>query len=123
MSEPAAPVAAAPTHVYRHPDNYGLGHHHAGEDLSTRPHVPMGLPEDHQIPEKTMETLGFLGPQHAQTMQELDLHHGTPVAHTGRDEDRDLEIVEWADAFGIMRRTTITPADFAEFFAPQEAQA
>lgn len=101
-------MVSNPTHTYRHPDNYGLGHHHAGTDLGARP-AHVGLPK------AATDAMGL-----ASTMAELDMHHGTQVTHAGRDEDRDLEIVEWADSFGTERRTSVTPEQFAEFFVPVE---
>lgn len=49
-------------------------------------------------------------------MHEMDLHPGTEVTHIGRDEDRDLELVEWTDRLGNPRITSIAPDHFAEKF-------
>jgi hypothetical protein len=106
MSTPDDAAVPAPTHVYRHPDGYGLGRHHAGQDLSGRPSVP-GIPLDDLMPDARV------------SMHDLDLQHGTAVTLAEFDGERGLHLVGWTDAMGTPRRTSITPEDLAAFF--QEA--
>lgn len=49
-------------------------------------------------------------------MRELDLATGTAVKHVGRDDDRDLELIEWVDAQGNPRISSIEPELFASHF-------
>ena len=51
-------------------------------------------------------------------MQELDLSDGTEVTFLQLDEDSAWPIVEWTDAVGINRITTIDPAHFEAHFHP-----
>jgi hypothetical protein len=46
------------------------------------------------------------------------LTHGTPVTLTGYDEESAWPVIEWTDASGSARRTTIDPVMFAEYFVP-----
>lgn len=107
-NDEAAGQPLPPTHVYVHPESTALGQHHAPGELSTRPADP-GVPLEHLLPE------------HRVSMADLDLQHGTEVAHEGSDSERGLEIVSWTDSQGTPRRTTVTPEQFSEFF--QGAQA
>lgn len=45
-------------------------------------------------------------------MRELDLRPGTEVTLIEHDLDRDLLILEWTDASGGTRRTSVPPAQF-----------
>jgi hypothetical protein len=47
---------------------------------------------------------------------ELDMQPGTAVSYTGYDDDRDLVLVEWADAQGNQRITSVEPEFFAASF-------
>jgi hypothetical protein len=49
-------------------------------------------------------------------MHALDLHPDTVVAVAGWDDDRGLVLVEWTDAHGTPRVTSVEPAVFAEHF-------
>lgn len=114
---------AARRYVYTHPEQTGLGQHHADEPLASRPAQPPGVAASmraavavmHPTEAQLAELDTFLG----RTMHDLDLHHGTEVTHAGHDDERDLVLVEWTDQHGDHRVTSLTPAVFAEFF--QEA--
>lgn len=49
-------------------------------------------------------------------MTELDLQPGTEVTVAGYDDQRGLVLVEWTDAQGNPRITSVTPDDFAANF-------
>lgn len=118
---------------YDHPDGVGLGQHHAPHDLAARPAQP---PEAAAALRQAAAVMSPTGKQAAaleaflsRTMADLDMPPGTIVTlavnddpdspdrgKPVRDDDNDLEIVEWADAHGDPRRTTVTPAFFAEHF-------
>lgn len=61
-----------------------------------------------------------LGAMHAESqardMAELDLHPGTEVKVVGHDDERDLVLVEWTDAQGNPRTTSVEPAQFTDHF-------
>jgi hypothetical protein len=97
------------THVYEHPDSLGLGQHHADPDedpLHERPAIP-GMVLEHMLPEFRV------------TMADLDLQHGTKLAHVATDKENGLEIFAWTDKLGNQRRTSFTPEQAAGFLTPQ----
>jgi len=100
------------THVYEHPDGCGLGHHHAepGDDpLYERPAIP-GMVLEHMLPEFRV------------TMADLDLPHGTELAHVATDEDSGSLIFAWTDGQGNPRRTSFTPEQARQFLTEQDAK-
>jgi len=54
-------------------------------------------------------------------MAELDLKSGEEVVFLAEDEDSGSPIIEWTDAKGINRITTVDAIDFGLYF--QEAQS
>lgn len=62
-----------------------------------------------------------LGAAHAERdlpaeMADLDLAPGTEVTYDGYDNDRDLVLLEWTDAQGTPRRTSVEPDHFSSMF-------
>jgi hypothetical protein len=51
-------------------------------------------------------------------MRELDLDSGHEVVLEAVDEDTGRPIVNWTDAHGIDRMTSIDPAFFDQYFRP-----
>jgi hypothetical protein len=49
-------------------------------------------------------------------MAALDLTPNTTVTVVGHDTDRDLVLVEWTDAQGNPRTTSVQPDTFADYF-------
>jgi hypothetical protein len=106
-------------YVYEHPMELGLGQHHADEHLGNRLAEPIGgdaLRAVADVMNPTDEQRAELDAFLSRTMEDLDMAHGTEVEHTGRDEGRNLEIVEWSDKHGDPRRTSIEPDFFAANF-------
>jgi hypothetical protein len=68
----------------------------------------------------TFDAPDALGAMHAESqsreMAELDLHPGTEVKVVGHDDDRDLVLVEWTDAQGNSRTTSVEPDVFSDHF-------
>jgi hypothetical protein len=80
-------------YIYTHPLNAGFGEHH-----------------------KSQAGFGEITAE----MSELDLKDGTEVTLVAHDEDSGWPIVNWTDAVGIDRHTTIDQATFDEFFVPND---
>jgi hypothetical protein len=53
-------------------------------------------------------------------MAELDLTPGTEVTIVGCDEERDMVLLDWTDAQGNPRTTSVTSAVFDECFSATE---
>jgi hypothetical protein len=108
------------TYVYQHPQETGFGQHHADGDLASRPAQPpeaaASLRGALALINATDEQKAGLEKFLSRTMADLDMHHGTEVTHVGRDEERNLELVEWTDQHGDARRTSITPEMFFSHF-------
>ncbi len=112
-----------PQYVYDHPEGKGLGEHHSGADLSTRPSIPIGAPPGWA--EGLKGQLGFLGltpeqeaalDKHAgRTMADLDMASGTEVELLEDDAD-GLKRVAWTDRHGDPRITSVEPEFFASHF-------
>ena len=49
-------------------------------------------------------------------MRDLDMEPGTEVEVAGHDEERDLVLVNWTDANGTPRTTSLPPDTFAADF-------
>jgi hypothetical protein len=68
----------------------------------------------------TFDAPDALGAMHSrdqsQDMAELDLKPGTEVKVAGYDDDRNLVLVEWTDAQGNPRVTSVEPAQFDDHF-------
>jgi hypothetical protein len=118
MTEQPEAQESTGRYVYDHPEQLGLGQHHADSDLKERPAEVMGL-----VPDSVLDMLDATDEQRAKvstlrnlTMHDLDMHHGTEVTYAGRDDDRDLEMVEWTDKVGNPRRTSVTLEQFNQFF-------
>lgn len=121
-----------PKYKYEHPDEIGLGQHHAPErDLKTVPAQPVGIPPVEQLSflDLTEEQQDKLAGMHARTMHDLDLHHGMIVTVAENDDPESPDngkpimadadgnvVVEWTDLHGDSRRTTITSEAFEQFF-------
>lgn len=104
--EVAGPEPGA-RHVYRASDPLGARSLPAATRkarLSADP-AAAGLDDDQRV----------LAEHHA-AMHALDLHPGTEVTVAGHDADRDLVLVEWTDAQGDPRITSVEPADFHAHF-------
>jgi hypothetical protein len=64
-----------------------------------------------------MVGLGELhNPDISAEMADLDLKPGTPVKVVGHDEDRNLVLLEWTDAQGNPRITSVEPDVFTAHF-------
>lgn len=57
------------------------------------------------------------GPLHPE-MRDLDLRPDTPVKVVAVDDDRGLVLVEWVDASGNPRITSVEPGLLGEHFIP-----
>jgi hypothetical protein len=88
-----------------------------------------GLGETHADPDSVPLAHRDAGDGPASSMAELDMPPGTVVeldldddpesdsfGATHRDDEHNLEIVNWKDGFGVARRTSIEPGFFAENF-------
>lgn len=108
------------THVYEHPEGLGLGQHHAGVDLASRPAQPpeaaAALRAALEAMEPTPEQRAKMDTLLGQTMADLDMPHGTGVAFVATDEGSGHHIVSWTDRSGTVRYTSVSPELFAQFF-------
>jgi hypothetical protein len=119
MTEQPEAQESTGRYVYDHPEELGLGQHHADGDLKERPAAVMGpvpTPEVLDMINATDEQRAVADEIRNRTMHDLDMHHGTEVTYVGRDEDQGLELVEWTDRCGDARRTSVTPEQFSQFF-------
>lgn len=64
----------------------------------------------------TDEQRAKMNAQLSQTMADLDMHDGTEVELTHRDETTGEVIVAWTDQTGTPRNTSLTPQLLAQFF-------
>jgi hypothetical protein len=60
--------------------------------------------------------LRLVGDDMSPDMRALDMPPGAEVTVLDHDADRDLVLVEWVDAHGNPRITSIEPSVFAEHF-------
>lgn len=90
------------THVkkYTFGDGYakGLGEHRAAKDEG------LELTDDSKARDGLDQSLT------------LDMKPGTEVTLIGRDEERDLVLVEWEDSEGVSRTTSVDDAHFEKHF-------
>lgn len=104
------------THKYVHPDGKGFGEHHAEADdtaLESRSAMWQGI---HNPAGENWQ----VRPGEA-TMKDLDMASGTEVVLLEDDEERNLKRVQWTDATGVERITSIDPVFFDTHF--QEVSA
>jgi hypothetical protein len=100
-------------YLYHHPDGAGLGEATAGaDDLAERPIFP----GQEATAGQNMAALDMP----SGTVVELDIDDDPDSPGFGgphRDDDADLEIVNWTDQFGIARRTSVDPKFFRAHFS------
>jgi hypothetical protein len=122
---------ADPTHIYKHPDNHGLGRHHAGEDISNR------VAQPDEVQQSMRTALDMVGADDSQrqrvehfvrrTMDDLDMPDGQQVYDVPADErfgpNVDEHEVVWTDKHGDPRRTHISDEQWEQFFHPIEQPA
>jgi hypothetical protein len=106
-------------YVYQHPQQAGLGQHHADGPLEARPadvYAPAALGQLAAVlGDLTPEQEARLAGLRDLTMADLDMPHGTQC--TIRETLPDGYVVlEWVDAQCDARATSIEPSFFSSYF-------
>lgn len=107
-------------YVYDHPEEVGLGQHHADDDLAVRdaqpPEVAASLRAALEVINPTAEQREQLEEFLGRSMHDLDLHNGTEVELEDEPDENGNMVATWTDKHGDDRRTSFDPAFWNENF-------
>jgi len=105
---------------YVHPDEVGVGEHHADGDIRTRsaqpPEVATSMRAALEVVSPTDEQRQQLEDFLGRTMHDLDLHHGTEVEKEEEPDENGNVVATWTDKHGDERRTSFEPGFFEDHF-------
>jgi hypothetical protein len=74
------------------------------------------MPDAYTYTGQTGLAAGLTSAELAAEMADLDMPPGTHCIAIGTDDDRGLTLLEWVDASGNNRLTSVTPDDLTRLF-------